>query len=332
MNLFTTKLRRGATVAGGTILGLGIVASMAGPALACKALVSASSECGTDGGWVANFQVGNDYDKRTATISSIKVNGEEVASIGNINTTTTISEGSPLQGSLNEPADVRSVKLEITMKWEGVSQPNEQSATAWRPRSTHCTTSPTTEPTTTAPTTAPTTEPTTTAPTTAPTTEPTTTAPTTTPPTTEVPLPTPSDTPSTEPTLPDEIFAVDCDSMTIGLDNTKGEIEYKIHFKPSTGAEKDLDIKAGEKKSVTFDASEGFSVELSIVAIFEGNTSEAETVVIPYETPADCSGEGGGLPVTGAAAGGIAGGAAVLLAAGAGLFVMARRRKVRFTA
>ena len=39
-----------------------------------------------------------------------------------------------------------------------------------------------------------------------------------------------------------------------------------------------------------------------------------------------------GLPVTGAAAGGIAGGAAVLLAAGAVLFVMARRRKVKFTA
>jgi hypothetical protein len=41
---------------------------------------------------------------------------------------------------------------------------------------------------------------------------------------------------------------------------------------------------------------------------------------------------GGGLPVTGAAAGGIAGGAAVLLVAGGVLFVMARRRKVKFTA
>jgi hypothetical protein len=47
------------------------------------------------------------------------------------------------------------------------------------------------------------------------------------------------------------------------------------------------------------------------------------------QNPAD---GGSGLPVTGAAAGGIAGGAAVLLAVGAVLFVMARRRKVKFTA
>lgn len=44
------------------------------------------------------------------------------------------------------------------------------------------------------------------------------------------------------------------------------------------------------------------------------------------------TGSGGGLPVTGAAAGTIAGVAALLLAAGAVLFVVSRRRKVRFTA
>jgi LPXTG-motif cell wall-anchored protein len=46
----------------------------------------------------------------------------------------------------------------------------------------------------------------------------------------------------------------------------------------------------------------------------------------------DTNGSGGGLPVTGAAAGTIAGAAALLLVVGAVLFVMSRRRKVKFTA
>jgi hypothetical protein len=50
----------------------------------------------------------------------------------------------------------------------------------------------------------------------------------------------------------------------------------------------------------------------------------------PSGTPAP--GGGGGLPVTGTAVGGIVGAAAVLLAAGAVLFLVARRRRVRFTA
>jgi membrane anchored protein len=46
----------------------------------------------------------------------------------------------------------------------------------------------------------------------------------------------------------------------------------------------------------------------------------------------DATGSGGGLPVTGAAAGTIAGCAALLLIVGAVLFAMSRRRKVKFTA
>jgi LPXTG-motif cell wall-anchored protein len=46
----------------------------------------------------------------------------------------------------------------------------------------------------------------------------------------------------------------------------------------------------------------------------------------------DSTGSGGGLPVTGAAAGTIAAAAALLLAVGAVLFAVSRRRKVKFTA
>jgi hypothetical protein len=45
---------------------------------------------------------------------------------------------------------------------------------------------------------------------------------------------------------------------------------------------------------------------------------------------ANTAGSGGGLPITGAPAGTIAGVAALLLAAGVVLFLMSRRRKVKF--
>lgn len=47
-----------------------------------------------------------------------------------------------------------------------------------------------------------------------------------------------------------------------------------------------------------------------------------------YKVPADCGGEGGGLPVTGFPVGLAAAGGALLLAVGAGLFLVARRRRV----
>jgi LPXTG-motif cell wall-anchored protein len=56
--------------------------------------------------------------------------------------------------------------------------------------------------------------------------------------------------------------------------------------------------------------------------------SASPTPLLGEET----TGSGGGLPVTGAAAGTIAGVAALLLTAGMVLFAMSRRRKVKFTA
>lgn len=61
-------------------------------------------------------------------------------------------------------------------------------------------------------------------------------------------------------------------------------------------------------------------------------SSSAATSLVAADGLGDNGSSLGGLPVTGAAAGGIAGGAAVLLAAGGVLFVMARRRKLKFTA
>jgi LPXTG-motif cell wall-anchored protein len=98
----------------------------------------------------------------------------------------------------------------------------------------------------------------------------------------------------------------------------------------SKGEKRTLTVKPGEKKSEKFSATPGFTLTITAEGV-EGSET------IEYERPEDCDSSGGGagepeLPLTGAAAGGIAGGAALLLAAGAFLFVMARRRKVKFTA
>jgi hypothetical protein len=326
VNLFSTKLRRSATVLGGTFLGLSLVAAMSSPALACRTELKGWSEC-SDKGWVAKFEVANDFHTE-ATVTSVKVDGQESATgVGEIAKGAKVapSFSRKLTGAVQAPSNKRGVLLAVTLEWQNgrfgsmpntahyrVSRPTQQCAPGKPP----ATATPTTTPTTT-PTQAP-------------------TEPTVTPPSTPT-LPLPTQSGPSKPAPPKQILDVDCDSMTIGLDNTKGGVEFKLHFKPSRGAEKDLDIKPGEKKTATFTAGEGFFVELSISAVFGGRTTLAESVTIPYEAPANCGDEGGdggegGLPVTGAAAGGLAGGAALLLAAGGVLLFLVRRRRLKFTA
>ena len=312
MNLFHSKLRRTATVVGGSIVGLGIVAAMAGPALACSSVIDKpTTECATDnsGNWNVDWSVSSDVNRatRSEAISDIELDGNSVQSVGDIKVGTTVTKGNWLKGTSTESGSTQQATLRIKFGNYGWGKVKK----ADKPE-TGCkvvtTTPPTTPPTTTD----------TTPPTTTPTDTPT------------VPIPTPSTTSSTEPVLPNEIFAEDCTSITIGLDNTKGEIEYKLHFVPSTGSAKDLDIKAGEKKSATFDATTGFTVKVTIVAVFNGESSEAETVTVPYEKPSSCG--SGDLAVTGSSAAPLAGGAVAVAGIGAGLFFMARRRKLKFTA
>ena len=88
-------------------------------------------------------------------------------------------------------------------------------------------------------------------------------------------------------------------------------------------------VAPGSAEKVSFPAGDE---ETALVALPELGL-ELEVVYAPE----GCGGGGGGeeppgLPVTGAAAGGIAAGAIALLALGAVLFVMARRRRIHFTA
>jgi LPXTG-motif cell wall-anchored protein len=144
--------------------------------------------------------------------------------------------------------------------------------------------------------------------------KPPTTPPTTTPPAPGAPTPT---------------LEQDCTTITIGLDNPKNGTEVTLKFETSKGEVRTTVIAPGENKSEKFSAVPGFYVNVTPTGI-PGAGKEK----IDYQKPADCdtAGSGGGLPVTGAAAGTIAGGAGILLVAGAVLFFMSRRRKVKFTA
>jgi uncharacterized protein (TIGR04145 family) len=308
VNLFTTKLRRTATVVGGVITGLSVMAAMATPALACDTLVTGVPSCLTDDGWTVTWSVQNEYHPE-AIVRSVQLDGTEVTGgIGDIQVKKTIAvdKSETLTGVSKFPKGDKTHSLNVELQWKGddgdFTGPTDWTAAEVQPATEHCT------PSTSAPSSS----------------APTTTAPTTTPP--AVPLPSES-----VPVLPNEIYKADCSSVTIGLDNTNTPIEYKLTLKPKTGNTQKLDIKPGEKKSAKFAVSgSNFYVNLTVVAIYKGKTSPPETAAVPYEKPASCSSDV--LAVTGSSTGPLAGGAIAILLLGGGLFFMARRRKLKFTA
>lgn len=132
-----------------------------------------------------------------------------------------------------------------------------------------------------------------------------------------------------EPGEPTGAYKSTCDELIFEIDNPEDGKTVTATFTPNKGEPQTLTVEPGMSGTVSFPAEEGLTVTPSGEGIENPEP-------ITWEKPEDCApGEGGGdpgLPVTGAAAGGIAAGAAVLLAVGGGLFVMARRRKLRFTA
>lgn len=132
-----------------------------------------------------------------------------------------------------------------------------------------------------------------------------------------------------KPGEPTGAFKSTCDELIFEIDNPEDGKTVTATFTPNKGEPQTLTVEPGMSGTVSFPAEEGLTVTPSGEGIENPEP-------IAWEKPEDCTpGAGGGdpgLPVTGAAAGGIAAGAAVLLAIGGGLFVMARRRKLRFTA
>jgi LPXTG-motif cell wall-anchored protein len=136
------------------------------------------------------------------------------------------------------------------------------------------------------------------------------------------------ETPAT-PAEPTPIVEMNCTTIVIGLDNPKDGVKITLTFETSRGEKRTLVVNPGEKKTEKFSAKKGFTVTVGAKEI-------EETTTIAWEQPSeDCvaAGEGGGeLPLTGANATTAAGVAGVVLLIGAGLFFMARRRKIKFTA
>jgi hypothetical protein len=295
--------------------------AFAAPASAHHTTVNAGPKCqNADGTWQVEWRVLNSEDDlegvlgAVETVPNIPVSGIAVG-------TKLPAKGHGVASGIQQlPADVTSATLKVKGHWvrngHSVDDVDWKSDTVNKPRK-KCEPTPPPSPSP-SPSVSPSSSPSPSAP-------PSSSSPSpSTPPS--------SSPPAGEPGEPTPIIDGDCDSITIGLDNPANGLEIKLDYATSKGEKRSVTVAPGEKKTEKFSATEGFKVTVTVTI---GEESASETVT--YEKPEDCSGSGGGgeepeLPLTGAAAGGIAGGAALLLGAGAVMFVMARRRKLKFTA
>lgn len=140
----------------------------------------------------------------------------------------------------------------------------------------------------------------------------------------------------------------DCSQVEVTVTNPEGvttadaEVTYGTESKP-------LSVPAGESATTTFVRSTADEVTVAVkgqepvTVPLRGIDCPGTPPTTPGATPPGATpppggaaggsgGEGPTLPVTGAAAGGIAAGAAVLLALGVGVLLLVRRRRVTFKA
>ena len=336
MNRPKLSIRRSVALAAtGAVIGMAGVALTAAPAAAhhpeisgtyCKTKIGEDRKGNPTYTYEYTWTVGNS-ERVAATVTRVQPNGVGQIVVG----ATLPARGEGYLGG-TETRSSASGSLTVEAQWKYDKKTYKEARTVKAKSAGTCAPKPTPTPTST-PTPEPTTEPTP-EPTTEPTPEPT---PTETEPTTD---PTPSEpaptVPPTDPLPPAEpVFTLEhtCDEMIFGIDNPEGSEYGTLSFvlTPNVGEAQTLTVAPGESKTVSFPASEGLVVTPSFsdpahAASIAAAPSESENLDgIAWEQPEDCdAGSGGGLPVTGAAAGGIA--------AGAALFITARRRRVRFTA
>lgn len=130
---------------------------------------------------------------------------------------------------------------------------------------------------------------------------------------------------------------VDCEALAVAVTNPSAR-DLVLTFVPSVGGASDVEVPGGVSMTVEFPPSEGLTVDVLVdgapVAL------EEPIAITPEEWAAlDCDaageadgGEGGDLPATGTTVTIVAAGALALLALGAGLYLVARRRRITFTA
>ncbi|WP_319458821.1 cell wall anchor protein [Micromonospora sp. RTP1Z1] len=313
------NFRRVAAVAAGALIGLAGVATFAAPAMAHHPQPSGTYCAAQDGKVTVNWSVGSNVPDITGTITKVEstVPGDITGNLA-VGATLETESGTPLTGTQTHTFEgaIPELKLNVEARWVRGDQiiTTSQSVVAQPSRDCGPAESPSPSPSSPSPSATP---------------EPTKSPEATPSPSASSPA-SPSATPSVpaEPAEPAEpIFQLDqtCDKMTFSVENPAKGIPFTATMTTEKGVTKKLVSVPGKTVSVSFDAYKGLKVTVKYDVVEDSET-------IPYTQPKDCSGQGGGLPVTGPAAGAIVGGAAVLLAAGAVLFVMARRRRVRFTA
>ncbi|MDO3682563.1 cell wall anchor protein [Micromonospora sp. C28ISP2-4] len=310
-------LRRAAVLTAGTLLGLAGVATVAGPAAAHHPEPSGSYCAAGNGTVTVTWSVISSETDISGRITKIESTVPGAISGGlAVGAELKPAGQGPLTGTQTHTfaGAIPELKLTVGAHWERgrKSHDGERTVTA-RPGGNCGTQSPSPSPST-PPSASP-------SPSTPPQATPTPSA--SVPPSPTAPPATPSS--PAEPAEPIFKLDQDCDSMTFVVENPAGGVPFTATLTSEKGVTRKLVSEPGRTSSAEFDAYPGLKVTVKYDVV-----EDAET--IPYAQPDDCSGQGGGLPVTGPAAGAIAGGAALLLAAGAVLFVLARRRRIRFTA
>ncbi|MEV6847279.1 LAETG motif-containing sortase-dependent surface protein [Actinoplanes sp. NPDC051411] len=303
MKLSVKKLRRSATVIGGTFLGLGLAAALATPALACRPIIEHSNVCAhADGTWEITYTVTAEDAGVGGEISEVLKTPND-SPLTNIQKDASIPANGKLVGVQTLKATDEQASIDVSATFHLAHQDVFSHAkSGWIYKTSELCKGETTTPPPTS------------------TTSPAPTA-TTTPP----------DVPQTQPNL---VYNETCTILTVGVTVPKDWKQSETGvFKPSVGDTKTVTAKPGETKTVDFPASKGLTVTGSL------KSSPKDTAKITYEAPKDCSSPAAtpstsqaALAITGSSSTPIAGGAVALVLLGGGAFFLARRRKMKFTA
>jgi LPXTG-motif cell wall-anchored protein len=305
VKLSLKKLRRSATLVGGSIAGLGVVAAMATPALACEPLLTYSNVCAhADGTWQIQWSVKASDKGISGEVGDVQLTPQD-STLTNIVKDAAVPVDDVLSGVQTLKKTDETAKIDLTVKFHLRGHdifPSAHGDVVKKP-STLCKGEEQPPP----------------------------------PPNNGNPPPNDNPPPVKE-DQPELIYDEDCTTLTVGVQLPKTWKQSEtVTFKPSVGSSKTVTAKPGETKTVDFPASKN----LSVTAI--PKSSPKDTAKITYEAPKDCqsssspaapkpSTSGPVLAITGSSSTPIAGGAIALVLVGGGAFFLARRRKMKFTA
>lgn len=130
-------------------------------------------------------------------------------------------------------------------------------------------------------------------------------------------------------------WGLDCDSVTITILNPTGKATTATVV-PDSGNPVPVEVAGGASATVEFAPTPGLSVDVLVNGESIVDPTDPVLVTSRQVDALDCDdrddGGGGGLPATGTSALIVAAGSLALLALGTGLYLIARRRRIRFTA